>query len=157
MRLSAYIENRLGIRMPDTKRIMLESRLQKRLRALEMHDFSTYIDYVFSEEGERVELHHMFDVVTTNKTDFFREPDHFVFLLETLLPSRTGADRWGIDRPLGLWSAGCSSGEEPYTLAMILSHFRNVSPRFDFRIIGSDISTQVLERARVGVYRRMSG
>ncbi|MBQ5551243.1 MAG: hypothetical protein IIT32_09285, partial [Bacteroidales bacterium] len=81
-RLSKFIYNQYGIKMPEAKHIMLQSRLQKRLRALQMPSFSEYVDYVFSPAGS-AEIVHMMDVVSTNKTDFFRENQHFEYLLDT--------------------------------------------------------------------------
>ena len=147
-RLARFIEGELGIRMPDTKRIMLESRLQKRIRHFHMKDFREYVDFVFSEEGRNTELINMIDAVTTNKTDFFREADHFDFLLERVLPDWC-AERSGV---MSFWSAGCSTGEEPYTLAMVLEEFKEANRGFDYRIFASDLSSQVLERAQAAIY-----
>jgi len=150
-KLSSFIESEVGIKMPPAKRIMLESRLQKRLRALSMDSFETYIDHVFQDDPG--EIIHMIDVVTTNKTDFFREPDHFVYLKETLLPHHVEHDRWGVDGKFKVWSSASSTGEEAYTIAIELSEFqRTQNPRFDFRILGTDISTAVLATARKAVY-----
>jgi chemotaxis protein methyltransferase CheR len=147
-RLARFIEGELGIRMPDSKRIMLESRLQKRLRHFGMASFREYVDYVFSEEGRRGELINMIDAVTTNKTDFFREADHFDFLLEKALPEWCAGNA-GV---MAFWSAGCSTGEEPYSLAMVLEEYRETNPRFNYRIFASDLSTQVLEKAKTAIY-----
>lgn len=152
IRLSSYIESELGIKMPPVKKVMLESRLQKRLRALGLRDFDTYLDLVFSEEGGDGELIHMIDAVTTNKTDFFREPDHFDFLLGRLLPEEYEKRGWGRREPMNLWSSASSTGEEAYTMAMILEEFREDHPDFRYRILGTDISTRVLERARQAIY-----
>ena len=89
-------------------------------------------------------------MVTTNKTDFFREPGHFDFLVEKALPELCRAQRHG--RPFLIWSAGCSTGEEPYTLAMVLSEYALAHPGFRFRILATDISTTVLAKAELGVY-----
>jgi chemotaxis protein methyltransferase CheR len=151
-RLSAFIQGELGIRMPEAKRLMLESRLQKRLRKLGFGGFSEYIDYVFSPEGRDSELINMIDAVTTNKTDFFREADHFEYLAEVVLPAAAARDGTGRNRPLTVWSAGCSTGEEPYTIAMVLEEARAKDSRFSYRIFASDLSTQVLEKAELAVY-----
>jgi len=152
-RFSEFIIGQCGIKMPPSKKIMLEARLQKRLRALGIPTFGDYYKYIHSEPGSS-ELVHMLDAVTTNKTDFFREPVHFQFLAQTILPEtlpgQEGAKRQ--DGPLFLWSAGCSTGEEPYTLAMVLSDFAHQHPVFRFSIIATDISTKVLDRAREGIY-----
>lgn len=151
-RLSGFIESELGIRMPDAKRIMLESRLQKRLRRFGFDSFRKYVDFVFSSEGRETELINMIDAVTTNKTDFFREAEHFDYLVGKIVPAAAARDGAGMTRPLLLWSAGCSTGEEPYTIAMVLEERRLSLPRFDYRIFASDLSSQVLEKARGAVY-----
>jgi len=151
-RLARFIEGELGIRMPDTKRVMLESRLQKRIRHFGYNDFTEYVDYVFSPEGRESELINMIDAVTTNKTDFFREADHFDYLVGTIVPEAARLFGAGATRPLSVWSAGCSTGEEPYTIAMVLEERREKDPRFTYRIFASDLSTQVLEKAREGIY-----
>ena len=149
-RLSQFIENHLGIKMPPTKRVMLESRLQKRLRLLKYDTFTQYIDYVFSEEGLRSELYHMIDAVTTNKTDFFREADHFDFLLNHWL-IRQGSF-YDAATPCRIWSAGCASGEEVYTLMIVMEEFKRQHPDFFYSIIGTDISLKVLHEAVDAVY-----
>ncbi len=150
VRLSQFIQKEYGIKLPPSKRLMLESRLNKRLRTLKMDDFHKYVEHVFNGDRREYEIIHMIDLVTTNKTDFFREPDHFDYLvaeaLPTLLQDRGGALEFS------LWSAGCSTGEEPYTLAMVLSEFAIGKPKFDFRILATDISTRVLEKGKAGVY-----
>lgn len=136
--------------MPPVKKVMLQSRLQKRLRELNLSSFKEYIDYVFSKEGLNNEIIHMLDVVSTNKTDFFREPVHFDFLTQTALPELTQGSR---NRMLKVWSAGCSSGEEPYTIAIVMADFAEKNPGFDYSIIGTDISTQILQKAVDAVYK----
>ncbi len=151
--LSALIRTECGIKMPDAKKIMLESRLRKRLRILDMKSFAEYCEYLFSSEGMLRELVHMIDSVTTNKTDFFREPRHFDFLTGTVVPEWMRCRGTGTGRRLNVWSAGCSTGEEPYTIAMVLSEFGERHSAFDFIITATDISTKVLEAAIRGVYR----
>jgi chemotaxis protein methyltransferase CheR len=147
-RLSKFIYSQYGIKMPKAKQIMLQSRLQKRLRALKIPSFSDYVDYVFSPDGE-TEIISMMDVVSTNKTDFFRENQHFEFLRDTVLPEIVELNRQNF---IKVWSAGCSSGEEPYTLAIVLSEYARKVHGFDFQILGSDLSTIVLEKAVTAVY-----
>lgn len=151
-RFSSLIYEQVGIRMPDTKKNMLEARLQKRLRHLGISTFGEYGDFVFSPEGRKTELVNMIDVVTTNKTDFFREPTHFDFLTQTALPALLQYRASTITKPIRVWSAGCSSGEEPYSLAMVLSEFSNEYREFRFSILASDISTRILDTARKAVY-----
>ncbi len=138
-----------GIKMPVSKKIMVQARLKKRLRALDMNSFSQYIEYVFSKKGFEVEIIHLLDVISTNKTDFFRESTHFSFLAESVLPQHV--DTNGVST-FKVWSAGCSSGEEVYTLAMVFSEFALKQPNFDYSIFGSDLSTTILTMASNGVY-----
>ena len=153
--LSDLIQEQFGIQMPPEKKTMLESRLRKRLKALNMDNFKDYCAFLFSEEGQSVELLHMVDVVTTNKTDFFREAQHFEFLTKQALPDLILKHGTGVQRQLNVWSAGCSSGEEPYTLGMVLSEFGKYHPgfKFDFFILATDLSSQVLEKASQAIYR----
>jgi chemotaxis protein methyltransferase CheR len=106
---------------------------------------------VFSPEGKKRELVHLIDAVTTNKTDFFREAGHFDYLVSKALPDL--AARLGDRRKSLVWSAGCSTGEEPYTLAMVLSEYTQIHPGFQFNVLATDISTAVLDKARKGIYR----
>lgn len=149
-RLSALIYTEAGIRLGLEKKTMLEARLRRRLRALNLDSYARYCDYLFAAECPGDERVQFIDVVTTNKTDFFREAGHFVFLAETALPEMAANSASG--RALLVWSAGCSTGEEPYTLAMVLSEFAEAHAGFRFRILATDISTAVLERAERGVY-----
>lgn len=148
-RLSSFIRTQYGINLPPTKKFLLESRLQKRLQVLGFGRFHEYCDWVMSPSGHREEGVQMMNLVSTNKTDFFREPHHFDFLQSYLLPEITHRTT---SRNLHLWSAGCSSGEEPYTLAMVLAEYADKHHLPDFTIYGTDISTQVLEKAVTGVY-----
>ncbi|HUX54869.1 MAG TPA: CheR family methyltransferase [Williamwhitmania sp.] len=149
-RLSDFIYKESGIKMPPIKRIMLQSRLQKRLRELKMLSFKEYCDYVFSKSGQIGEIVHMLDVVSTNKTDFFREPVHFDFLQEVVLPEFYGQNT--AHRQMKVWSAGCSSGEEPYTISIVMTDFAEEHTGFDFSILGTDLSTQILQKANNAVY-----
>jgi len=139
--------------MEPQKKSMVEVRLRKRLAQLAFSSFGEYEHYLFSPEGMKVELVNMVDALTTNTTHFFRESPHFDFLLKHVLPDLVERQRVsGTGRPLRIWSAGCSSGEEPYTLGMLLSEFAEGTPGFDFSIIGTDISTTVLDVAKKAIY-----
>lgn len=151
-RLQQFIEGELGIRMPPVKKVMLESRLQKRLRLLRIREFESYLDLAFSEQERAGELIHLIDVVTTNKTDFFREPDHFDILSRRLLPDMYFNEGIGRRGPMQVWSAASSTGEEPYTLAMVLAEFAREQSDFAFHVLGTDISTRVLEAGRKAIY-----
>lgn len=147
-----YIEEEIGIKMPPAKRVMLESRLLKRLRTLGLRSFREYIELVFSEKGTHTELIHMIDAVTTNKTDFFRESEHFRYLSSILLPKHLNEDSWGKEGLLKVWSCASSSGEEVYTLAMVLQDFADENRPYQFKILGTDISSRMLERCVSAVY-----
>ena len=144
-----FIQSRLGIRMPRNKKGMLESRLIKRLRKLGISSYKKYREYLFSSQGMEAELPHLIDVVTTNKTEFFRENDHFEILAKNILPSWTEKSSSGF---LTLWSAGCSTGEELYTAAMVLDSSLKDHTRWDFKLVGTDISNEVLRAAERGIY-----
>lgn len=155
-RLSEFVYERCGIRMPPTKKTLLEGRLRKRLNALGMESFEEYCGYLFSPGRMETECIHMIDVVTTNKTDFFREPAHFDYLMQKVLPELVNTHGMGIKTRLNVWSTACSTGEEPYTLAMVLSEYAQAIPDLRFHIIASDISTRVLEKAKCGIYEHDS-
>ncbi len=148
-RLRVRICETLGIKLHDSKKTMIQSRLLKRLRALSLDSFAAYCDYVDSPAGQQDEVVHLLDLATTNQTSFFRESDHFSFLADSYLPEffRSGG------KSLRVWSAACSTGQEPYTLAIALSEaFAASKSAADYQILGSDVSTRALERARLAVY-----
>lgn len=148
-RLSDFIQTNYGIKMPPSKKVVLQGRLHKRLKKLGLADYASYVDYVFSKEGQG-EIIHMMDVVSTNKTDYFREPIHFEFLEEVLLP-QIKQERG--NQKIKIWSAGCSSGEEPYTIGIVMQEFKEQNPGFDYSILGTDISTQMLQQGADGIYK----
>lgn len=153
-RLSTIIHAESGINMPFDKKLLIESRIRKRVIALGFKTFREYCDYLFTVRGKYSELTYMINEVTTHKTDFFREPDHFKLLVQTVLLQMTLREGAGTSRKLMVWSAGCSTGEEPYTLAMVLSEFKLGLPglSFQFEILGTDISPQVLVQAKEAIY-----
>jgi chemotaxis protein methyltransferase CheR len=151
-RLARFIEDYCGIRMPDSKRTMLEGRLRRRLTALNMTDFRQYCRYVFDEQGFEDEVVHLIDAVTTNKTDFFREPEHFRFLATQAVPHLLEGRARGRSTKLVVWSAACSIGAEPYTVAMVLADLLGQGLDFDFTVLATDISTRVLQKAALGIY-----
>jgi len=151
-RFAQFITSELGIKMPESKLSMLQGRLFRRIRELHLNSVAQYSEYLFAPSNPQ-EREHFINEITTNKTDFFREPEHFDFLTRTVLPSFSSTAVFGLSSRLKVWSAGCSSGEEPYTLAMVLSEYALQQPGFDFGILGTDISTRVLNQARSGIYR----
>jgi chemotaxis protein methyltransferase CheR len=150
-RLRSLIYNECGISLGTDKHTMMEIRLKRRLRNLDIPSFREYCDHVFAPEGKKSELVHLIDVVTTNKTDFFREAGHFDYLVSKALPDL--AARKGASRKSLVWSAGCSTGEEPYTLAIVLSEYAQASAGFRFSVLATDISTAVLSKASLGIFR----
>jgi chemotaxis protein methyltransferase CheR len=140
-----------GIHLADVKMALVSGRLTRRLRALGLTDFTSYYERVSANpDGERV---FMFDAISTNETRFFREPKQFEHLQEHVLPKwRALGDSGAIPKRIRAWSAACSTGEEPYTLAMVLaSHFPRESG-WSVEILASDLSTRVLDIARQGVW-----
>ncbi len=158
-RLSKFIYDQCGIKMSENKKIMVEARLRKRLKELKMNSYAEYCDFIFSKGADVGEITHMVDVITTNKTDFFREPKQFNFLSEVALPELLKSEGAGVHRPFKVWSAGCSTGEEPYTLSIVLNEFAKNYSRYNYNILATDISTRVLEKASLGIYEndRISG
>ncbi len=150
LRIGDFIQSNFGIKMPLAKKVMLESRLRTRLRATGITTFKAYTDYLFSEEGMRNEVVHMIDMVSTNKTDFYREPMHFEYMLTHVLP--TLYKEYGTN-PIKIWCAAASTGEEPYTIAITLEEFKQRNTGIDYSVYCTDISTQVLEKAHLGIYK----
>lgn len=152
--LSNFIHNTCGIKMPPIKKTMLEERLHKRIRRLGITSISEYCKYLFSPQGIEHELVHMIDVITTNKTDFFRESKHFDYLVQEALPEIISGKGSGITNQIKIWSAGCSTGEEPYSIAMVLSEFAGKNPeiKLDYSILATDISTLVLQKGKLAIY-----
>lgn len=148
--ISKFIGRTYGIKLPSHKRIMLQGRLISRLIKLNYTNFKEYTDFAFSERGKQVELPHMVDVISTNKTDFYREAVHFEFLKNIVVPEFM---RNSNSRILKVWSAACSSGEEVYTIAMELDKiFSNTNVSYNFSILGTDISNRMLEQAKKAIY-----
>jgi chemotaxis protein methyltransferase CheR len=150
-RIRALIYQEAGINLTAEKKTMTEMRLRRRLSSLELSSCSEYCEHLFGPGGRETELIHLIDAVTTNKTDFFREPGHFDYLLSRALPDL--ASLHGARRKALIWSAGCSTGEEAYTLAMLLDEYAQSRPGFQFSILATDISTAVLDKARLGVFK----
>ena len=151
--LREIIHEHCGIFLPDNVTFLLERRLRPRLKALELEDFRSYYRYVKYTRDGYEELCEIVERITTNETYFFREEYQLKDFIEEIIPDILQEHER--DLPVNIWSAGCSSGEEPYTLAMLLndSGFTN---SFDFNILANDISQQVLDKARDGIYREAS-
>lgn len=143
--VSALMYRISGVNLTDGKEGLVESRLSSRLRALELGSFRDYLAYM-EADATRGELTTFVDLLTTNKTNFFREPQHFDYLSRAVLPALRA--RGGDAR---FWSAACSSGEEPYTLAMLLAEeWQGTGPRS--RILATDLSSRILTKASAAEY-----
>jgi chemotaxis protein methyltransferase CheR len=148
--ISQLVYKLSGIRLTSGKEQLVRSRLAKRLRSLGLPNFSAYLRFV-KEDRTAQELNIMIDSLTTNKTSFFRENQHFDYMRACILPelkkSRAG---------IRLWSAGCSSGEEPYSIAMLLREEWPSVERSRLRILATDISARMLTKAQAGEYDKES-
>lgn len=138
-----------GIRLSSDKQNLVKARLNKRLAAVRVGSFDEYLSYV---ERDSTEFSHMIDALTTNKTNFFRERQHFDFLRSVILPQLRA-------RRLRIWSSACSSGEEPYSISMLLNEAIPDIASWDIKILATDISNRILRKAAVGEYgdEAMSG
>ncbi|MGJ5221431.1 CheR family methyltransferase [Bradyrhizobium oligotrophicum] len=151
--VATLIESQIGIKLPPAKRVMIEGRLQKRVRALKHASVNEYVERLFEDGQLEAELVDLIDCVTTNKTDFFREPSHFEFVRHVAVDELL-AQRGRTSRLIKIWSAACSTGMEAYTTAMVLDDLQTKRRGFEFRILGTDISTSVLRVAKAGIYPR---
>lgn len=150
-KIAEFIQTNVGIKMPAQKKLMVQSRLQSRLKALSLKNFDDYVDLVFAGgEKSEEEIALMINVITTNLTNFFREKQHFDFMTEKALPALIQDGHKNIE----IWSAGCSTGEEPYTLSIVMGEFMRKNPGklADFSVLATDISSRVLEKAQNAVY-----
>ena len=150
--LRELISREAGLHLTSAKKALVVARLSRRLRALGLRSFGVYYELVNGPDGaaERV---HMLDAISTNETSFFRERQHFEFLEREVLPrwcAEAAAKRRS--RRVRAWSAGCSTGEEPYSLAMVLLKHLPPSAGWHIDILGTDLSTRVLDRARAGCW-----
>ena len=140
-----------GISLPGHKRNMVYRRVSKRLAALGLKDFGAYRNLLTGPDAD-AEFQHFVNVLTTNKTEFFRENHHFEHLASAVLPGLRQRLEMQDSPRLRIWSAGCSSGQEPYSIAMVLCEALAGLSRWDAKILGTDIDTDVIESGRRGVY-----
>lgn len=131
-----------GISMSPSKKPLITSRLAKRLKHHQLASYGDYFNFITSARGKD-ELQEAVDSLTTNETHFFREPKHFDFLRQRVIPARQ------VGRGLRIWSAACSSGEEPYSIAMVLDELLGKEP---WEVVASDISSRILDKARSGLF-----
>ena len=150
-RLSNLVYEKCGINLHQGKKELVRARLSKRLRETGFRDFNAYYKFVTQEDSGH-ELVKMLDAISTNLTRFFREEKHFDFLKQVVFPTYVGGSNGAGFHRLRFWSAGCSSGEEPYSLAIWLLECFRKSRRANVKILATDISTKVLAQANRGVY-----
>lgn len=155
-RIRQLVSQHTGISLSDAKRDMVYSRLARRLREVSMQDFNSYCALIDSPAGES-ELLNFTNAITTNLTSFFREPHHFDYLQKTLLPELLKKNAH--TRRLRIWSAGCSTGEEPYSLAIAIREVVPETSDWDIKILATDLDSNVLARGKSGIYdaERVSG
>ena len=151
-RIADLIGQEVGIKLPAGKRLMVEGRLRRRVRALGLSGLEDYALHLFHRDGLQAERVHLINAVTTNKTDFFREPEHFEILQHRLVPDLLALRARERQPLLKIWSAASSTGAEAYTLAMVLAELVAQHNSFRFAVLGTDISTTVLEQAVSAVY-----
>ncbi len=146
--IRALVHERIGIHLADSKRELVYGRVVRRVRALGLPGFREYLQRLM--DGDAGELQLFCNAITTNLTAFFREEHHFQFLARELLPAlrRDNADT----RRVRIWSAGCSSGEEPYSIGMVVLETLGTVPHWDMRILATDVDTGMLQQARRAVY-----
>lgn len=144
--LRNLVKEHTGINLSEHKQEMLYSRLSRRLRVLKLHSFADYYKLLKRDPGD--ELMQFVNAVTTNLTAFFREPHHFEFLARKLLPELVRSKVR--EQRIRIWSAGCASGEEPYSIAMVIRE--NLPSHWDVKILATDLDSSMVERGKAGVY-----
>jgi chemotaxis protein methyltransferase CheR len=147
--LTHYLSTKYGLRIPYEKKVLLESRLISRINALHLRGMEDYINYTFKSATPNNEYQFFVEQITTHKTFFFRENYQFDFL-SALIPGYLR--NLSSNRPLNIWSAGCSTGEEIYTLGITLNEKKNEIPQLDYKLIGTDISIPSLKKAAKGLF-----
>lgn len=146
-RFVEFVRDEIGVKLGASKRVMLEGRLRRHISDLGLPDFDGYLRWLFEEGALDEERQAIFDAVTTNKTDFFREAEHFDILRRLCVPNFQASGR----ARCKIWSAAASTGVEAYTIAMVLSEMARAHP-FDWAVLGTDINAEVLQTARRAIY-----
>jgi len=154
-RIRKRVKDLTGISLSEAKKDLVYSRLSRRIRDLDMDSFASYCDLICNNDSD--ELGDFVNAITTNLTSFFRESHHFDYLAKTVIPYLL--DQRSAERKIRIWSAGCSTGEEPYTLAMVLAENLPKNHRWDVKILATDLDTNVIATAQRGLYNleRMNG
>ena len=145
-KLRNFVFQSIGVNLSEAKRALVVSRLSKHIRKKGLHSFTQYLKLVEETEHEKEKL---FNLITTNVTNFFREEHHFQFLINEYVPSIIDKH----SKTIRVWSAACSSGEEPYSIAMTLEGVLKKEKNIDYKILASDINTEMLHKAKTGIYR----
>ena len=152
-RFSRMVQQSIGVQLPASKKVMVESRLRRRITELGLRSVDDYFRHLFDNGGLSEELDTIFDAVTTNKTDYFREAEHFIHLTERIIPARLSKRQaTGRSSMFKVWSAAASTGAEAYTAAMVLADRESRRGAFEWRILGTDINRKVLSEAKRAVY-----
>lgn len=151
-RVAAFIERIAGIQLPEHKRSLVETRLRRRVKATGYPSIQAYLDFAFSPAGEVTEQVLMLDALTTNKTDFFREPTHFEYLIQYVKNVLLPLKKAGWAKPLKVWCSASSTGEESYTLAIVLCELERQLKGFRFELLATDIAPSVLATAKKAIY-----
>lgn len=151
LKLGKMITERYGIKMPLDKKVMFQARLQRRLRELDIQSFEEYAAILLNDQGDSTEFDLLADFITTNKTEFFRKMDHFDFISDHFLPDFIKGNQYLPH--LRLWSAGCSSGQEAYSIGITIEEYmRKNGVLFDYSILATDISGRMLKVAKEAIY-----
>ncbi|BCN93018.1 chemotaxis protein methyltransferase [Thiomicrorhabdus immobilis] len=146
-RVKTIVYDYAGIDLNDSKKNLVYNRLSKRIRFLNMHSFSEYLDFV-ENQGE-AEFVHLINAITTNLTFFFRENHHFDYLAKTVIPGLLKSN--SASKKVRIWSAGCSTGEEPYSIAIILKE--SMPAGWDAKVIATDLDSNVVSAGQSGIYK----
>jgi chemotaxis protein methyltransferase CheR len=148
-RIRQFVSEHTGIVLTDAKKNMVYGRLSKRIRKGRFADFTTFCDAI--DDGDEHEQEFLINAITTNLTSFFRENHHFEFLANTVIPELVKEK--GRNKRLRIWSAGCSTGEEPYSIAMTLKESLPNFDQWDVKILATDLDANVVEHGKQGIYR----
>lgn len=148
--ITSLIFEKAGILLDGNKMTMVQSRMLRRLKKLNYETVDEYIKFLKSNPEQ--EMEHFINSLTTNKTDFFRENDHFNYIINNYFKEALAKRTTTLTQNIYVWSAACSAGHEVYTLALIFDEFCKMNPGFDYKILGSDIDTEILDKAKTGVY-----
>ncbi|MEO5331092.1 MAG: methyltransferase domain-containing protein [Magnetococcus sp. YQC-5] len=153
-RLSAFVHAQCGVQVPLAKKGLLATVIQERLRQVGRHSFKEYLEWLLGTERPDEELMQFIDAVTTRETDFFCESNHFEFMAKTAIPELIKNLGAGLSREFMIWNVGCSTGEEAYTLAMVLQEFSRHYPGIPFKakVLATDVSSRALTTAASAIY-----